>query len=177
MPASTPESPSIILIGMPGAGKSTVGVLLAKLAGLNFTDTDLTIQVEAGATLQEIVDSRGHLALRQLEEQILLTMDLGNGVIATGGSVVYSEALMARLRSAGPLIYLRVSLEELTRRVASAPPRGIAGDAGQSFSDIFRERTPLYKKYADLVVDADNVEPQQVAIQILEQLRTKHAPH
>lgn len=172
MSESRPLFDTITLTGMPGAGKSTVGVLLAKLSALAFSDTDLDIQTQAGATLQEIVDSRGHLALRAIEEDILLSVPLHGAVIATGGSVVYSEAIMQRLRAAGPVVYLRVSLATLERRVAAAPPRGIASDAGHSFADIYRERTPLYERYADLSVDAETGDPQQVANRILAQLAT-----
>ncbi|GAB3282647.1 shikimate kinase [Parahaliea aestuarii] len=149
-----PHLPSTIsLIGMPGAGKSTVGVILAKLTGLAFSDTDLAIQLREDATLQEIVDGRGHLALRQIEEEVLLEVDLERAVISTGGSVVYSEAIMQRLREAGPVVYIRVDLPVLEERVAAAPLRGIASGAAQSFADIFSERTPLYEHYADITVD------------------------
>lgn len=163
---------TISLTGMPGAGKSTIGVLLAKLTGLAFNDTDLAIQVQAGATLQEIVDSRGHLALREIEEEILLAVPLEGAVVATGGSVVYSEAIMRRLQAAGPVVYLKVGLATLEQRVAAAPPRGIACDAGDSFAAVYRERTPLYERYADIIVDAESGTPQQVADRILAQLGT-----
>jgi shikimate kinase len=157
---------------MPGAGKSTVGVLLAKLTGLAFNDTDLAIQVAASATLQEIVDSRGHLALRAIEQDILLAVPLENSVIATGGSVVYSDVVMQRLRRAGPAIYLKVDLETLSRRVATAPPRGIASCAGVSYADVFHERTPRYERFADIIVESGNRDPQQVALDIYAQLQT-----
>ena len=153
--AGTDTRPGTIsLIGMPGAGKSTVGVVLAKLCGLAFVDTDLAIQSHAGATLQDILEREGYLHLREIEEGILLSVALENAVIATGGSVVYSEVAMRRLRSAGPVVYLSADLETLERRVAAAPLRGIASDAGSSFADIFAERTPLYQRHADITVDA-----------------------
>ncbi|PLW83708.1 shikimate kinase [Kineobactrum sediminis] len=166
-----PRYNTISLIGMPGAGKSTVGVLLAKLAGLAFNDTDLAIQVAAGATLQEIIDSRGHLALRAIEQDILLSVPLENSVIATGGSVVYSDAVMQRLRGAGPVIYLKVDLDTLSRRVAAAPPRGIASGAGMGYADVFHERTPLYERFADIIVESSHRDPQQVALDIYTQLQ------
>jgi len=162
---------TISLIGMPGAGKSTVGVLLAKLAGLAFNDTDLDIQVQAGATLQEIIDRSGHIALRELEEAILLAVSLENTVIATGGSVVYSDRIMQRLQQAGPVVYLDVPLSTLEARVAAAPPRGIASDAGHTYADVFRERTPLYRHYADIIVASDGRDPQDVAIEVLARCR------
>lgn len=151
---SDPNLPhTISLIGMPGAGKSTVGVILAKLTGLAFSDTDLAIQLREDATLQEIVDARGHLALRQIEEEVLLEVDLEKAVISTGGSVVYSDAIMARLREAGPVVYIKVDLPVLEERVAANPLRGIASGSHQSFADIYAERTPLYERYADITVD------------------------
>jgi shikimate kinase len=166
-----PLPSTISLIGMPGAGKSTVGVLLAKLTGLAFNDTDLEIQIRAGATLQEIVDSRGHVALRALEEEILLAVPLQGSVIATGGSVVYSDRIMQRLQQAGPVVYLEVSLPTLEARVAAAPPRGIASEPGHSYADIFAERTPLYRRYANLTVVGEGHNSQEVAMAILARLR------
>jgi len=161
---------TISLIGMPGAGKSTVGVLLAKLAGLDFNDTDLAIQRHANATLQEIVDAHGYLALRAMEEDVLLTVPLAHSVIATGGSVAYSPAIMQRLRAAGPVVYLQVELATLCQRIAAAPPRGIASDSAHSFADVFRERTPLYERYASHTVPAEDGDPQSTAQQILQLL-------
>tara|TARA_R110001592_G_scaffold363393_1_gene687283 strand:- start:131715 stop:132191 length:477 start_codon:yes stop_codon:yes gene_type:complete len=152
---------------MPAAGKSTIGVLLAKLSGLRFVDTDLNIQVEAGATLQQILDSKGYRYLRSFEEEVLLGIELGGAIIATGGSVVYSEAVMQKLKTAGPVIYLEADMATLQQRVAAAPLRGIACAADQGFVDIFAERTPLYKRYADLSVDATAGTPETVATSIL----------
>ena len=165
MPATT-----ISLIGMPGAGKSTIGVVLAKLSGLRFVDTDLNIQVQAGATLQQILDSKGYQYLRSLEEEVLLGIELGGAIIATGGSVVYSEVVMRQLTNAGPVVYLQADLPTLQQRVAAAPLRGIACAAGRDFAGIFAERTPLYKRYADLVVDASAGTPEVVATAILQTL-------
>lgn len=165
MPATT-----ISLIGMPGAGKSTIGVVLAKLSGLRFVDTDLDIQVAMGATLQQILDSKGYRYLRCVEQQVLLDIELSEAIIATGGSVVYSEAVMQKLAAAGPIVYLAADLESLQRRVAAAPLRGIASAAGTQFADIFAERTPLYKHYADLSVDATAGSPETVAATVLQAL-------
>ena len=145
---------TISLIGMPGAGKSTVGVLLAKMTTLRFVDTDLDIQVKAAASLQCILEQQGYRALRQLEETVLLELELDHALVSTGGSVVYSETSMRRLRAAGPVVYLRVSLPTLSQRIANAPPRGIASDSTQSFAEVFAERTPLYQRYADITIDA-----------------------
>ena len=167
-PADTAST--ISLIGMPGAGKSTVGVILAKLTGLRFVDTDLDIQVREQATLQEILESSGYQHLRAVEQEILLTIDLEQAIISTGGSVVYSEPVMRRLQKSGPVVYLQAALATLEQRVASAPLRGIASDAGQSYADVFAERTPLYRHYADITVDAGGGNADEVAARILAQL-------
>jgi shikimate kinase len=169
--SSNPFS-TISLIGMPGAGKSTVGVLLAKLSGLAFTDTDVDIQVHAGATLEEILAREGHLRLREIEEEVLLAVPLEGRVVSTGGSVVYSSRVMQRLRQAGPVVYLQADLPTLTQRIAGAPPRGIARPSGQTFADVFAERTTLYERYANHVVDATAGSADRIATAILHTLGT-----
>jgi shikimate kinase len=161
---------TISLIGMPGAGKSTIGVVLAKLSGRRFVDTDLDIQVHAGETLQQILDRAGYRHLRALEQEVLLGIELEGAIIATGGSVVYSEPAMSRLKAAGPVVYLEAKIATLEKRVAAAPLRGIACDKGQGFPDIFAERTPLYMRYADLIVDACAGTPETIATAILQKL-------
>jgi shikimate kinase len=162
---------TISLIGMPGAGKSTVGVILAKLTGLRFCDTDLEIQVREHATLQDILEQQGYQRLRDIEEEVLLAIDLEQAIISTGGSVVYSPAAMARLRDAGPLVYLAADLGSLEQRVARAPLRGIASSAAQSLAEVYAERTPLYEHYADITIDATSGCAEEVAASILRQLR------
>ncbi|MFV8819012.1 shikimate kinase [Haliea sp. E17] len=164
------QLPSISLIGMPGVGKSSVGILLAKLCGLRFMDTDVDIQVREGATLEEILLRDGYRRLREIEEEVLLGLDLSGAVIATGGSVVYSDAVMQRLAAQGPVVYLRAELATLQARVAAAPPRGIASDSKQGFAEIFAERTPLYQRYATLSIDTRGLDPAQVAGEILAQV-------
>ncbi len=173
MQANTLQVDTISLVGMPGAGKSTVGVILAKATGLRFIDTDLEMQRRMGATLQEMLEARGHLYLRQVEEQVLLDpdLDLSQAVISTGGSVVYCEPGMKRLRAAGPVVYLRCDLSVLERRIADAPPRGIADDPGNSFAQVFAQRVPLYERYADFTVDAGCGTADQVASAIVALLR------
>ncbi len=161
---------TISLIGMPGAGKSTVGVLLAKHCGLLFNDSDLDIQAREGMTLQEILELRGHMALRQVEEEVLLAIPIDNTVLSTGGSVVYSEAIMARLSAAGPVVYLNVDRATLEARVAAAPPRGMASNPNTTYADIFRERVPLYERYADITIDASDSSPEAIALRIADQL-------
>ena len=150
----TSRHQTISLIGMPGAGKSTVGVILAKRTGLAFTDTDLAIQVREGEILQDIVDRVGNPRFREIEEEVLLEVPLDDVVVSTGGSVIYSDAVMQRLRAAGPVVYLAADLATLEARVAANPLRGIARGAGQSYADVYAERCPLYERYADIVVDA-----------------------
>jgi shikimate kinase len=146
---------TVSLIGMPGAGKSTAGVLLAKQLGLNFIDSDLIIQVRHGATLQHILRQQGHLALRQLEEEVLLDIPLQSTLVATGGSAVYSETAMQRLRRSGPVIFIDVPLEILARRIDDEDSRGIARDPGQDFASVYLERQPLYQHYADTTIAGD----------------------
>jgi shikimate kinase len=160
---------TISLIGMPGAGKSTIGVLLAKYLGMRFTDTDLDIQVRAGATLQHLLEREGYQRLRALEQEVLLDIALSGAVIATGGSAVYSEAAMHRLRTAGPVVYLEVDFDTLQGRVAAAPLRGIACPAGQDFAAICAERAPLYRRYCDVTVNGAGT-PERVAAAILREL-------
>ena len=171
MNSSSDTPTTISLIGMPGAGKSTVGVLLAKLTGLHFRDTDLDIQVRAGATLQQILERDGHLQLRALEEQVLMEVPLDKSVVSTGGSVVYSELIMQRLSSAGPVVYLEADLDTLQKRVEAAPPRGMASGTQHSFTDIFNERTPMYRNYAYFTVCANTGTADQIAVQILKLVR------
>jgi shikimate kinase len=161
---------TITLIGMPGAGKSTVGVLLAKRLGLNFVDTDLLIQVNQGETLQTTVDKRGYRYVRELEEELLLDMPLDTFLVATGGSAVYGVNAMHRLGDAGPVVYLSTPLEVLELRVAAHLARGIACAPGQSFADIFAERAPLYDRYADLTIPTENLSVEDIAAQIARQL-------
>ncbi len=147
----------VVLIGMPGAGKSTIGILLAKELGLDFLDTDISIQVQQGKTLQQISDQSGYMALRQYEEQVLLSEDIAGKVVSTGGSAVYSEAGMARLKAGATVVFLDVTLPELERRVSNFASRGIACRPDQSFADLFAERQVLYQQYADISLDCSNL--------------------
>ena len=167
MSASNSLPDTISLIGMPGAGKSTVGVILAKLTGLRFVDTDLDIQVRENATLQQIIERHGYRYLRDVEQQVLLEIPLQQAIISTGGSVVYSDAAMQRLRRAGPVVYLAADLASLEQRVAAAPLRGIACDSSQGYAEVFAERTPLYQRHADITVDATVGTADEVAAAIL----------
>ncbi len=145
---------TVSLIGMPGAGKSTVGVILAKLCGLGFCDTDIAIQQREGASLQEILEKHGNRGFRDIEQDVLLEVPLAEAVVSTGGSVIFSEPVMARLKAAGPVIYLRADLATLEQRITANPLRGIAREGTQTYADVYAERCPLYEQYADVVVDA-----------------------
>lgn len=147
---------NIILIGMPGCGKSTVGVVLAKRLGFRFVDTDLIMQEQSGRLLQEIIDSFGSEALLQLEEDVLSGWVGDNTVVATGGSAVYSDKGMAHLRKDGVAVYIKLGLEQVEKRLSNLPTRGVAGAEDHSLAELYNERTPLYERYADIVVDADS---------------------
>lgn len=152
---------NLVLIGMPGAGKSTVGVLLAKRLAKGFVDTDLLIQQIEGEPLQAIVDRRGYRALRAVEARELCRLEVHDAVIATGGSAVYSEAAMAALARDGRVIYLHVPLAELAARISNMATRGLAKAPGQSFEELFQERAALYRRYAELTVDCSGCTPEQ----------------
>ena len=162
----------ISLIGMPGSGKSTVGVLLAKRIGLAFVDTDILIQEQEQATLAEIIARSSPFVLREIEEQVLLDMPITDSVISTGGSVVYSPAIMARLSAASTVVYLRAQLETVEYRISLAPDRGIASPGNHTREDVYNERAPLYEQYSDLVIDVDHDTPESITGQIISQLDT-----
>jgi shikimate kinase len=167
-----PNNPnSIVLIGMPGAGKSTLGILLAKELGLDFVDTDIAIQVREGRTLQEILDDNDYLYLREIEEQVLLSEDVTGKVVATGGSAVYSAAGMARLKQIATVVFLDVPLEALRKRIGNFDVRGIARKPNQSLESLFDERCALYKKYGDIRVDCDQQSLQQSLDSVLQRLQ------
>lgn len=157
-----PTHCNIVLIGMPGAGKSTVGVILAKRTARDFVDTDLLIQKTEKRSLQEILDADGYLGLRRIEERVLLSMELCGHVIATGGSAVYSDAAMDHLRRVGIVVFLDVDLDAIKSRVTDFDSRGIAKRADQSFEALFEERRVLYRKYADITIDGARLNQEQV---------------
>lgn len=146
-------STSLILIGMPGAGKSTIGVLLAKTLAKDFVDTDLLIQLQQSKTLQDIVDTEGYLKLREIEEQVLLKTSYPNHIIATGGSAVYSDKAMQHLRHFGQIVFLDVPLEELTARIKDLETRGLARKPNQSLAELYNERRALYQQYANITIN------------------------
>ena len=162
-----PYHQSLILIGMPGAGKSTLGLLLAKSLAKDFVDTDLLIQLEHRKTRQDILNEQGHLALREAEEKVLLKAQYPNHIIATGGSAVYSSAAMQHLKHFGPIIFLDTPLSILESRIHNMNTRGIARPANQTFADVYAERRPLYLQYADIVIDCKDKNLEQLIDEVI----------
>ena len=154
---------NIILIGMAGCGKSTLGVLLAKSLGMNFLDTDLVIQQREGKRLQEIINNDGLEYFKRAEDLALLSVDVNDTVIATGGSAVYYDDAMAHLKSGGKCVWLSLPYEEIEHRIRNIKTRGIAIAPGKTLFDVFEERQPLYKKYADIIVDCSSSAEDNVA--------------
>jgi shikimate kinase len=167
------SSKNIVLIGMPGCGKSTVGVLLAKRLGLGFTDTDLIIQQETGRTLQTIVDCQGYEALRQVEAQALLALSVQGHVISTGGSAVYSDAAMAHLADNGVVVFLDIPLVEVKRRIGNHSLRGISRHPDQTLEDLFQERLELYRRHGRVTIPASQQTADQVCEAVVAEL-TRH---
>ena len=164
------DKSNIILIGMPGAGKSTVGVILAKRLGFQFYDTDLIIQGREKKRLQDIIDSKGLPYFRYVEEQVLHHLQLERCVIATGGSVVYYREGLISLAMTGHLVYLQVSLPDLQQRIADMGQRGLVMAKGQTFAQLFQERTPLYEQFADLTISCSGLNAEQVAATVERQV-------
>lgn len=151
------KSSSIVLIGMPGSGKSTIGVMLAKQLGLGFIDTDILIQRREDRTLQELLGDVGYLGLREIEQQILVDNTFNNMVVSTGGSAVYSEKGMQNLKQVGQVVYLKASTDKLAKRVGNLSHRGVAAPSNMTFKEIAAEREPLYERYADLIIYTDGL--------------------
>lgn len=147
---------NIVLIGMPGAGKSTVGVVLAKRMGMSFMDSDLVIQEQEGKTLHEIIEEKGTEGFLEVEDRVNAGINPKNTVIATGGSVIYGEKAMEHLSQIGKVCYLKLSYESIDERLGDLAQRGVALKDGQTLRDLYQERTPLYEKYANLVIDCEN---------------------
>ena len=169
---------NITLIGMPGSGKSTVGVLLAKALGYQFIDTDLVIQQREGLLLQELLDQRGLDAFLDAEEQAVLGLqcDSHRTVIAPGGSAVCRERAMEHLRALGRVLYLRVPLPELERRIDNITTRGIAMAPGQTLADLYAYRAPLYERFAGAAVDVAGDTLEQTVAAVLRALGGRFPP-
>jgi shikimate kinase len=163
---------NIVLIGMPGSGKSTVGVILAKMIAKRYLDTDILLQNIENRSLQHIIDENGHMALREVEQRVLLGIKCKNHIVATGGSAAYSEPAMIHLKKNGIIVFLHADLRTLNQRIHNYETRGLAKRPDQSFQDLFEERLVLYEKYADITVPSSNMTQDQVCDSIVNQLTT-----
>ena len=161
---------NIILIGLPTSGKSTVGVILAKVTGMQFLDTDLLIQQKTGSRLNEIIAAKGTDRFLQIEEAVCASIDADNAVIATGGSVVFSRSAMAHLQSNGITVYLKISLPELKKRLQDAKARGVILRDGESIEELFAEREALYNRYADEIVPEEGLSLEETVHAVRERL-------
>lgn len=158
---------NIILIGMPGAGKSTIGVLLAKALLLSFIDTDLVIQSKYGMSLCEIIEKDGTEAFLKTENNVIASCDFCGCVVATGGSAVYGKEAMAKLKENGTVVYLNLPVSELEKRLGNIRTRGVAMKKGETIADLYEKRKPLYEKYADITVDCLGLTAEQCVEEII----------
>lgn len=147
---------NVVLIGMPAAGKSTVGVLLAKVLRKRFIDTDLLVQQKYGMFLQDIIDKHGIKKFLEMEESVVLDMDVKDHVIATGGSVIYSNSAINHLKRDGTLVYLKLRFDEIDRRLTDIKSRGVVKEKDKTLVDLYNERIPLYEKHADIIYNCSN---------------------
>jgi shikimate kinase len=157
---------------MPGAGKSTIGIILAKNLGLGFLDTDVLIQINQQKTLQQIINESDYLNLRAIEEKEILKINIANHVMATGGSVPYSTKAMKHLKELSTIIFLEASFEVIKQRIKNFETRGIAKYTDQTFEDLFNERQILYEKYADITIDCNELDQEELADQISETIQS-----
>ena len=158
---------NIVLIGMPGCGKSSAGVLLAKTLEKDFVDTDLLIQKCEGMSLQEIIDTRGNAYFRDVEDAVLMSFDGDNYVVATGGSAVYCHAAMEKFRQDGDtIVYIKVTAPEIIKRLNNIKTRGVTLAPGQTIEDLYNERVPLYEKEADIIVETEGLDLEETVTKI-----------
>lgn len=164
---------NIILIGMPGAGKSTLGIVLAKILNYDFIDADLVIQNQCDKTLQKLIDACGPEGFIEVENQILKDIEATKSIIATGGSAVYSEDAMNHLSSIGRVVYLQISFEELVNRLHDLQERGVVlkGGIGMSLRDLYDDRKPLYEQYANITVNVDHLSITAAARKVADALK------
>ena len=162
---------NVVLIGMPGSGKSTVGVLAAKALTMDFVDTDLLLQRKAGRPLQQMVDELGTEGFSRVEEACICDLQAHGTVIATGGSVAMEDTAMEHLKENGLVVFLRMPLETLTRRLKNMKTRGIAMEKGQTLRDLYDLRQPAYLKWADAVVDTDGLSVEETVERVVAAVR------
>jgi shikimate kinase len=163
---------NIVLIGMPAAGKSTIGVLLAKSLLLSFTDTDLLIQEKYKKSLCDIISEKGTESFLSIEEEAILNTKFENCVIATGGSVVYGEKAMKKLKENGKIVFLNLSLQEIRKRIGDIKSRGVVLTNATTVEELFTERKPLYLKYADFTIDCDGLTAEECVEKIVTKLKS-----
>lgn len=161
---------NIVLVGMPASGKSTIGVLLAKEIGFGFVDVDILIQTGEKKTLPEIIADIGMDGFLKIEETYLIRADYSEFVIAPGGSAVYSDRGMKRLSTKGKIIYLKLGLKYLEKRLLSLDSRGVVRAPGQGIKELFDERKYLYEKYADITIECDFLTPDQIVSRLISKL-------
>ena len=166
------EKNNIVLIGMPGVGKSTVGVILAKVMGYQFLDADLLIQKQEGKLLREIIAEVGADGFIEVENRVNASIDCSKTIIATGGSVVYGQEAMEHLKSIGTVVYLEVPFPVLEKRLSDIKGRGVVLKDGQTLYDLYMERTPLYEKYADVCISEEGLGVEQTVELLREKLQS-----
>ena len=164
---------NIVLIGMPGVGKSTIGVIVAKQLGYQFVDADLLIQQQEKRLLHEIISEEGVDGFLEIENRVNASIQTEGAVIATGGSVIYGKEAMEHLSSIGTVVYLKLPYPELKRRLRNLKDRGVVLKDGQTLQDLYDERTPLYEKYADIIVDETGLEIEETR-EKMEQMRREY---
>lgn len=160
---------NIVLIGMPGAGKSTVGVVLAKKLGFTFVDSDLVIQQKYGKLLHELISEHGVEGFWKVENDVNASLECDKSIISTGGSAIYGEEAMEHLRQIGTVVYLKLSYEEIENRLGDLNERGVTLKEGQDLQALFRERTPLYEKYAHKALDCSGLSIREIVQMIAQQ--------
>ena len=165
--------PNIVLIGMPACGKSVTGVVLAKTLQKGFVDTDLLIQERERRTLQTIIDIEGMQYFKETEEQVLRELKETDAVVSTGGSAVYYPKAMEYLKERGVIVYLEVSLETVEKRLNNIKTRGVAMGKDDTIEKLYRQRIPLYERYADITIKADELEVEETVAQIKEALQNR----
>ena len=167
------QKTNIVLIGMPGVGKSTIGVILAKVLGYSFLDADLLIQEQEGKLLHEIIEEKGTDGFIEVENRVNASIRADRAIIATGGSVVYGKEAMEHLKEIGRVVYLKVSYAILEKRLADIKGRGVVLKEGQTLETLFEERSKLYEQYADIEISEEGLNVEQTVERLTEKLREK----
>lgn len=164
---------NVVLIGMPGAGKSTIGVILAKVLGYQFMDSDLLIQEQEKSLLKDIIKKKGLDGFIAIENQVNRDIQAENTVIATGGSVIYGNEAMEHLRDIGIVVYIQLSYEAIEKRLGNIKQRGVVLREGQTLLSLYNERCPLYEKYAHIIVNGEGMDVEVLMEKILQEVKKK----